>query len=209
MAGSKAIRRSMATASVALAAMAVGVGALGPTSAATIAPGREADATARSYPAPGGAGPGQRYGGPRTDIAVPTTGTVQTVINQRPVSLAFQGVSGSGAVSIQHQTGDPTEGAPGGFTVLGSHFRLFTDLRFDRVTICLSYSDADLPHATLTKDRVRLLHFQRGRWVDITTTNHPDQNRVCGVATSFSPFVLAVPGGAWHIPTGFVRRPVS
>ena len=55
--------------------------------------------------------------------------------------------------------------------------------------MCIGYSDAGVNEAAL-----RLLHFTGGQWEDVTSPGSPDttNNVICGLTTSFSPFVPAV-----------------
>lgn len=59
------------------------------------------------------------------------------------------------------------------------------------VQICLPMSDAMRPNA----DNVRLLHYDNGAWVNITTSSSSSDGNVCGVTDHFSPFAIVERAG--------------
>ena len=61
------------------------------------------------------------------------------------------------------------------------------------VHVCMYYDPAQVPAPETV---LRLLHFQNGQWVDVTDTVDPVNNRICGVVSSLSPFVIAARTGA-------------
>ena len=62
-----------------------------------------------------------------------------------------------------------------------------------RSTVCLEYAPASIP------EPVRLLHFEGGVWVDVTTSADPVAGVICGVVDSLSPFAIAT-GTAAVVP---------
>ena len=69
------------------------------------------------------------------------------------------------------------------------------------VQITLFYDPNQVPGP---ESMLRLLHLDNGIWMDITTEVVIEDDRIVGVTTSLSPFVLAVPSGA----TGMGDQPV-
>jgi hypothetical protein len=43
----------------------------------------------------------------------------------------------------------------------------------------------------MDESQLKLLHYENGAWVDITTSVDTTTNTVCGLTTSFSPFLVA------------------
>lgn len=54
-------------------------------------------------------------------------------------------------------------------------------------TVCVSYSPASFTNPS----NIRLLHYQKGAWVDVTTSLDTVHSIVCGSVSSFSPFAVA------------------
>jgi hypothetical protein len=61
------------------------------------------------------------------------------------------------------------------------------------VHVCVYYDPAQVPSPENT---LRLLHYEAGVWVDVTSGLDVVNNQVCGVVTSLSPFVIAARTGA-------------
>ena len=83
--------------------------------------------------------------------------------------------------------------APDGFT-FGEPpvaYDLSTTATFTSAVVCFDFSgrvfDESVP--------IRLLHYEGGQWVDVTTSLNLETHTVCGTVTSFSPFVVAQPVG--------------
>jgi Bacterial Ig domain/Right handed beta helix region len=125
------------------------------------------------------------------------TATIQVVntpagpnVTVRPdpsVSLRFGAVSNAGTTTATSSTtGPPT---PAGFQIADDslYWELSTTVTFSPpVEVCI------VAPAGVTNPR--LLHYDRGAWVDVTT--RMNGGFVCGNVTSLSPFVVAVPVSA-------------
>jgi hypothetical protein len=61
------------------------------------------------------------------------------------------------------------------------------------VHVCLNYDPAQVP---APEGSLRLLHYQNGQWVNVTTSVDVVNNQICGVVSSLSPFVIAKPTNA-------------
>ncbi|MBK8975498.1 MAG: hypothetical protein IPM29_06200 [Planctomycetes bacterium] len=110
----------------------------------------------------------------------PTTGT-------SPVTLTFDNVIGSGDTTVTTSATGPA--IPAGFQLGGAgvYYEVSTTADFSgNVEICIDYT------GTMFTDEntLQLLHWENGRWVNVTTTRDPATNRICGVVRSFSPFVV-------------------
>ena len=107
------------------------------------------------------------------------------------MSLTFPAGTTAGEVSAVASATGPL---PEGFILWGSspvYFHLTSTATFDeQVEVCLAYDPAAFPGQT-----PRLYHHHRDAgsytWTNITTSQSP--GLVCGLTSSFSPFVLGVP----------------
>jgi hypothetical protein len=107
---------------------------------------------------------------------------------QGEVTLSFGEVTGEGTTAVT--VVDPAElpSPPGNFSVVGVIYDVSTTATFEGlITLCFSYAELDLGGST-----PRLLHFEDGVWVDITTSVNTTTQTVCGATTSLSPFALVV-----------------
>jgi hypothetical protein len=120
-----------------------------------------------------------------TNVAVqPFNNTTAT----SPINVTFPSISQAGLTTLKSSTsGAP---APADFQ-LGSptiYYELSTTAVFSGMaTVCVSYS----PTSFTNPSNVRLLHYQSGAWVDVTTSLDTVHSIVCGSVSSFSPFVAA------------------
>ena len=60
------------------------------------------------------------------------------------------------------------------------------------VEVCLTYSEGNLINTENEAD-LELLHYTDGSWYNITSSVDTAANQVCGLASSFSPFVVVEP----------------
>jgi hypothetical protein len=129
---------------------------------------------------------GYRYGDTPTGASVDVT-FADPSGGASPVSATFLGVTAPGQSTV---VVDPTGPTPPATFQLGDpprFYSLWTTATFASATVCIDvggvfYEDPSSLH---------LLHFQNGAWVDVTSTVEPWATRICGVVTSFSPFVVA------------------
>jgi hypothetical protein len=61
---------------------------------------------------------------------------------------------------------------------------------FSEATLCFPYTDEQVLAIGVEESELNLLHYENDRWVNITTFVDVDQNQICGVANSFSPFAI-------------------
>jgi len=87
----------------------------------------------------------------------------------------------------------PPNQPPSNFTLLGINFEVTASgISFGRATIRFPYRDSDIATAGVPEESLRLLHFENGKWKDITTGLDTTANIITGVTESLSPFVLGV-----------------
>jgi hypothetical protein len=120
---------------------------------------------------------------PGNDVPVrPTDQTTGTT----PVSLTFDTVTGAGDTTVTTSAAGPS--TPSAFT-LGDppiFYDIATTAAFSgAIEVCIDVSSVGFPPGGAT----RLLHFESGAWVDVTTSATAAQ--VCGSVTSLSPFTVA------------------
>jgi hypothetical protein len=117
--------------------------------------------------------------------AVSVTATDSTT-GTTPVALTFATVTGAGATSLTTSSGGPA--IPTSFA-LGDppvFYNIETTATFSgAIGVCIDFSSVSFaPGSTL-----RLLHFEGGAWVDVTTSG-PSGNLICGSVNSLSPFTV-------------------
>jgi Tol biopolymer transport system component len=98
------------------------------------------------------------------------------------VAITFDSVTVAGNTTVTTSTTVPTP--PVGFNLSGAYYELKTTASFPRATVC--FQDVTVTSAS------QLLHFEGGVWKNVATTVTPGVS-ICGVVTSFSPFVVGVP----------------
>lgn len=114
-----------------------------------------------------------------------------------PVGLTFPGVTEAGTTTVTSGTlSDNNIPVPSGFRVGASstYYEIKTTASFTgQVTVCIKYTEANYD----AEGQVRLLHYEKDPetglygWQDITTSVDTATNTVCGLTSSFSPFMLA------------------
>jgi hypothetical protein len=120
--------------------------------------------------------------------------TVQPLSNTgtTPVTLNFSNVTRGGVTILDISGAGQTP--PAGFR-LGSpptYYELSTTATFSGpVQVCFNYIGT-----TYRTRNLRLLHYEGGRWRDVTTSIDFVGHVICGSVTSFSPFVIVEPTAA-------------
>lgn len=108
-----------------------------------------------------------------------TTGT-------SPLALNFDNVTQAGTTSLTTSSGGPA--IPTAFA-LGDppvFYNIETTATFTgSISVCIDFSSVAFPPGA----DLRLLHFENGVWVDVTTSG-PSGNIICGSVTSLSPFTV-------------------
>jgi probable HAF family extracellular repeat protein len=120
-------------------------------------------------------------------------GAAVTVTPTPGVSLDFSSVLIGGTTTITTAPGAPP--VPSGFQVQAGTFIdiATTATPGGAVDVCVSYDPSVYARDPSYPNNVRLLHYDTsaGAWVDITSSVNPDSHIVCGLTSSFSPFVVA------------------
>lgn len=126
-----------------------------------------------------------------TAVTPPAPGSPVTVTPTPGVTMTFNSVTSGGNVTV---TPLSNPSPPANFRVLsGSSYQITTTAAFNgQITVCFNYSDAALANSQ-NEANIRLFHHNGQNWVDITTSIDMVNNRVYGVTTSLSPFILAEP----------------
>lgn len=127
---------------------------------------------------------------PPTRTPRPNTRTGTNVsVSSSEGSVSFPHVTRPGETTITPVSGSSAP-IPGQFsTDSATFYDVHTTAGFSgSAMVCLSY-DAN---AYTNPAQVRLLHFENGSWVDITSSAS-GSNPVCGNVSSFSPFVIVEP----------------
>ena len=120
----------------------------------------------------------------------------------KPVTLGFPTVEGTGVTSVETTTSGPT---PDGFSILGSpplYYNVETTAAFSgRVSICITFVTSAMTNYEATHQHI--YHYTNGAWVDITSGT--SYGRACGETTSFSPFAVGLPISS---PVAFTTTPI-
>jgi hypothetical protein len=115
--------------------------------------------------------------------AQPTDAATET----SPVTLTFDSITAPGDTTLELSATGPA--VPSGFQ-LGSPatwYEISTTATFDgNVVICIDYSGVSYGD----ESTLQLLHYEDGLWVNVTTNRDPATSTICGVVSSFSPFVV-------------------
>jgi hypothetical protein len=127
----------------------------------------------------GGAGAGETPVG--SDVSVVPDGAP----DPSSIQVTFQTVSVAGTTTVALSDTGPE--LPAGYQagVPPTYYDVQTTATYaGTITVCFSYAGQS-PAPTA------LFHYENGDWVDVTSSNDPDNQKICGVTTSLSPFVAA------------------
>src|SRR6185295_15659309 len=106
------------------------------------------------------------------------------------VRVTFTQVAAGGATSVTVSDINP---GPATFTFIGRFYDIMSAATYTPpITVCVTYSDADVPSGTAESD-LRLRHLEGGTRVDVTTSIDTATNVVCGSVASLSWFGIALP----------------
>ena len=104
------------------------------------------------------------------------------------INLTFPDVLSSGFLTTKSSSSGTQP--PSGFK-LGSpatYYFISTTATFTgNVTVCFNYNDTTIQGS---ESKLKLMHFDGQRWVNITTSLDTTANIICGITTSFSDFAL-------------------
>lgn len=127
--------------------------------------------------------------GCRDQTAIPNTPEGQNVVFEKDgASVGFDAVFRAGVTSVTVLDPAQAPALPDGFDPSSA---ILLDISstavFDgAVTVCVPMSAAMIANA----ENVRMLHFESGAWVDITTSVSAETGLACGSPNSFSPFAI-------------------
>jgi hypothetical protein len=116
---------------------------------------------------------------------------VDTTTGTTPVTLTFSNVTQPGVTSLTTSPTGPA--APAGFQ-LGNppiYYNLSTTATYTSIMICINYAGV-----TFTSLPPQLFHYQKGAWMNVTTSVNTTTMIVCGTTTSLSPFALFQPSAS-------------
>jgi len=128
-----------------------------------------------------------------------TCGAGSVVNPDAAAKVTFNNVNGSG------NTADaPNNAAPAGVPAVPSQYVLAATPVYHEITttatftgtaeVCLSYNPADYN----SEDNLYLLHYNGTKWEDITKTRRKLIDQICGLTSSFSPFIVGeLPSTVW------------
>lgn len=112
---------------------------------------------------------------------------------ETPMTLQFDEVITPGTTTLDITPTGPPPASGFKFGTPPVYYNLETTAVFNgQVTVCFSYDEGTVGN----ENRLRLFHFEDGRWTNITTSVDTDANKVCGVTTHFSPFAAGEPNDA-------------
>jgi len=84
---------------------------------------------------------------------------------------------------------DPVDPEPTNFQFIDEYYSISTTAStIGSITIQIHYEDAEVPDGN--EDALKLLHWESGHWVDITTGIDKDNNVITGQCTALSSFVI-------------------
>ncbi len=110
------------------------------------------------------------------------------------LTVTFAEVSTDGETSVAAGTIGPNP--PSGYQIVPSTPELYFDLTTTApysgtIEVCFLYDSANLGGGSELD--LTLFHYDGDSWVDITSSLDTDNNRICGVTGSLSPFIMALP----------------
>jgi parallel beta-helix repeat protein len=116
------------------------------------------------------------------DLVDPETG-------ETLVTLTFDEVTEAGVSAVTTTTPAEHQGPPQGFKV-GQPPTIFnissTATSAGNVEVCLSYSGISFQN----ESTLELFHYENDQWVAVTTTLDTENDIICGIVTSLSPFAI-------------------
>ncbi|MDA3012756.1 MAG: cell wall-binding repeat-containing protein [Actinomycetota bacterium] len=148
-----------------------------------------------SPPSGGGGGGGGGGGAPSPATQAVSAGSsgnarVQLGLAFGTVVLDFDGLSSSGSITATPKAGKPSFDA-GGIVLPGYWLDITSSVsEFDAVEVCAPIETNNLATYGLSRDQLRLFHWENNVRKDVTTRLDLTNNRVCGEASSFSPFAV-------------------
>ncbi|GAA4271562.1 hypothetical protein U6A24_13330 [Aquimarina gracilis] len=111
-------------------------------------------------------------------------------------TLKFDQINGTGTTTVTKQKNGP--GFGGNFSICDPNefYNITTTANFSgNIEVCLEYNES------CESSDLQLLHFENGQWIDVTTSIDTDNNIICGVVNSLSPFAIVTsskPFNFWY-----------
>ncbi|MGQ0576199.1 MAG: right-handed parallel beta-helix repeat-containing protein [Pseudonocardia sp.] len=126
---------------------------------------------------------------PGANVLVDVTTSVG-VVPEVSAELTFTSVTVAGATTIDPLTGFTPEVPTPAYQVGAQYYDIGTTATYSGlVTVCVEFDPASVSNPLA----VRLLHFENGAWVDVTSPpSELASGIVCGRTASLSPFAIAV-----------------
>jgi len=119
-------------------------------------------------------------------VVVPTDNKTGTT----PVTLTFEEVMVSGGTTLVTSTTGPTPRPGFQLGHPATYYNITTTASSTGlIDVCISYVGVSFPPPP---EALRLMHYENGQWVDCTTVVDTQNQTVCGVVTSLSPFAIMV-----------------
>ena len=144
-------------------------------------------------PSRGGGGGGGGTPSAGSGAVAPSVGgssRVDVALAFGTVKLSLSGVSGSGQVTVTPKAGKPPADA-GGVIIPGYWLDISSTVSsFGVAEVCAPIETTNLSSYGLAIADLRLFHWENNVRRDITTSVDTVNKRVCGEATSFSPFAV-------------------
>lgn len=104
-----------------------------------------------------------------------------------PVTLTFSQVTTGGTASLTTSAAGPPPPAGFKFGNPPVYYEISTSAAYTGpVSLCIDYTGISFGN----ESNLRLLHYENGVWVNITTSVNPATNLLCGSTASFSPFTI-------------------
>ena len=118
------------------------------------------------------------------------TGTDVTVEPGAGITLGFDEVTGGGDTTVDESSVNPGPDV-NSYMFQGTFYDINTTATYTgSVEVCLEYDDTGM---TLEQElALRIFHLEGAAWVNITTSVDTDNNIICGMTESLSPFGVAL-----------------
>ena len=109
-----------------------------------------------------------------------------------PLKVELYDVRNSGALTVTLMVSTPL-GIPSDYKMMGFHYLAESaDLDFDAATLQFAYRDVDILGVSASEPPLRLLHFENGRWRDITSGLDRDNRQIMGRTNTLSLFAIVI-----------------
>lgn len=121
-------------------------------------------------------------------------------------NVEFGNVTQCGFTTVITYTGNQWEPIPSGYNPIKFYDITTTAGHDNSITIQISYLDSDIPPG-MDENTLKLLHYENGNWIDVTTSLDITSNTITGEVSSLSPFsIVGISSGS---PTPTVSPTIS